>query len=212
MQGSLRVSCITKDASSGVGWIGYGGRSSKSDSHRFALLAAQLYVDRGQRSLMASCVNVLGRNRHVCVRMPKYKDTRKSRQSPIFNGWCDESEPRSPLSELFAKLVPSLQRLKRQRGALRYPPRPPFPEMPTLPDTKRVFQLPSLAEGGSTTSAGGAGEIGSGGGSNRAQLSDSSCSERSVEAVSAADVIQLCTAAKFKLGVVAKPAPYLRRR
>ena len=142
MQGTTKVNCITKSEGFGV-WGG--GFRSKSDSHRFALLAAQLYSDKSQRGLLASVVNVLGRNRHVCVRMPKFKDTRKARQSPIYNGWTDESEPRAPVAELFAKLVPGLQRLKRQRGALRYPPRPPFPEMPILPKTVQL--LPTGASG-----------------------------------------------------------------
>lgn len=55
------------------------------------------------------------------------------RQSPIFNGWMDENEPRSNIAELFTKLVPALQQLKQQRGALRSPPQPPYAEMEPKP-------------------------------------------------------------------------------
>mgnify|MGYP006892491403 CR=1 FL=1 len=64
--GSTRVSCI----SSGD-W--YARRRAKNDAHRFALLLTQLMSDKKQRGLMASCVNILCRNRHVCVRMPRFK-------------------------------------------------------------------------------------------------------------------------------------------
>ena len=117
LQGSTKVTCISSGAGAGAwgGFSGYGGRDAgKNDGHRFALLATQLFSDRNKRSLMGSAVNVLARNRHVCVRMPKLKDTRKSRHSNIFNGWVDEAEPKSPLADLFARLVPALQRLKRQ--------------------------------------------------------------------------------------------------
>ena len=55
------------------------------------------------------------------------------KQSSIFNGWVDENEPKSNIAELFAKLVPALQKLKQQRGALRYPPQPPYAEMESKP-------------------------------------------------------------------------------
>ena len=62
------------------GYSAYGGRtrSNTSDSHRFALLLTQLYKDRQTKSLPASVVNVLGRNRQVSLRMPRFKDTRKN--------------------------------------------------------------------------------------------------------------------------------------
>ena len=197
MQGTTKVNCITKAEGFGV-WGG--GFRSKSDSHRFALLAAQLYSDKSQRGLLASVVNVLGRNRHVCVRMPKFKDTRKARQSPIYNGWTDESEPRAPIAELFGKLVPGLQRLKRQRGALRYPPRPPFPEMPMLPKTVQAA-APASASGVVPTVAPSA----------CAQLSDSSRDSRTIRPLSSHEVLRLCNDARFMLGAVAKPPPLLRR-
>ena len=72
--------------------------SGKNDAHRFALLLSQLMTDSNNRGLMSSCVNILARNRHVCVRAPKFKDTRKMRQSPVFNGWTDELEPNSAVA------------------------------------------------------------------------------------------------------------------
>ena len=73
----------------GGGYGGYGnmdidsfslGKSegSVNDSHRFAVLLAQFYVDKQTKSLPASIVNVLCRNRQVSLRMPKFKDTRKA--------------------------------------------------------------------------------------------------------------------------------------
>lgn len=46
--------------------------------------------------------------------MPKFKDNRKSQQTPFFNGWVDENEPRSPLAELFNKLTPVMSVMKRK--------------------------------------------------------------------------------------------------
>ena len=62
------------------------------------------------------------------------------RQSPIFNGWIDENEPRSNIAELFTKLVPVLQQLKQQRGALRSSPQPPYAEMEPKPTTINFVQ------------------------------------------------------------------------
>ena len=46
--------------------------------------------------------------------MPKFKDNRKSQQSPFYNGWVDENEPRSPLAELFCKLSPVMTVMKKK--------------------------------------------------------------------------------------------------
>jgi hypothetical protein len=87
--------------------FGKSGSSSSNDSHRFGLLLTQLIEDKQVKSLPGSVLNVLGRNKQVALRMPKFKDTRKS-QSAFFTGWIDETEPRSPLAELFAKIVPTM--------------------------------------------------------------------------------------------------------
>lgn len=121
----------------GGGWMGsnvmsssfsFGGRramgSSSSDSHRFGLLLTQLLKDKQTKSLPASIINVLGRNRQVSLRMPKFKDSRKVTNTPFFNGWVDETEPRSPLAELFGKVVPIMVSMKR-KGAFHFPPPPP---------------------------------------------------------------------------------------
>jgi thiol-disulfide isomerase/thioredoxin len=62
--------------------------------------------------------------------MPKFKDTRKAAQSPHFNGWTDDLEPRSPLAELFSKLVPVMTGMKK-KGAFHFPPPPPHSELPS---------------------------------------------------------------------------------
>jgi len=56
----------------------------------------------------------VGRNRQVALRMPKFKDNRKSHQTPFFNGWVDENEPRSAIAELFGKLTPVMSVMKRK--------------------------------------------------------------------------------------------------
>jgi hypothetical protein len=110
---------------------GYGGYSykssstSSSDSHRFAVLCTQLLSDRHTKSLPMSVLNVLGRNRQVALRMPKFKDTRKSNNA-FFKGWVDEVEPRSPIADLFSKLAP-LMKTMRRKCAFHFPPPPPHP-------------------------------------------------------------------------------------
>jgi hypothetical protein len=111
-------------ASGGYGGGGGGGSSSSaSDSHRFAVLCTQLLADRQAKSLPASVLNVLCRNRQVALRMPKFKDTRKT-SSVHFRGWADEAEPRSPLADLCAKLVPLMRSMKKKM-AFHFPPPPP---------------------------------------------------------------------------------------
>ena len=218
LQGSTRVSCI----SSGGGFGGFGGFKGfgggrrdfgKNDGHRFAMLATQLFSDKHKRSLLASCVHVLANNRHVCVRMPKLRDNRKSRQSPLFNGWCDEAEPQSPLSDLFAKLVPTIQRLKRQRGALRYPPKPPHPEMPTLPQEVPATTTDTSSFSSSSTVSSSSSSSDSSGRLHavRAQLSDTACSERTVRPLNGDEIFALATEVRFSLGGtrIATPAPIL---
>lgn len=141
----------------GGGSSGKSGGTSSNDSHRFALLLTQLYTDKHTKSLPASVINVLGklsqfyfwvkfflsevisflflfsgRNRQVSLRMPKFKDVRKAQQTPFFNGWVDDQEPRSPLAELFSKLVPMMTVMKR-KGAFHFPPPPPHLELPSPP-------------------------------------------------------------------------------
>lgn len=116
---------------------------SVNDSHRFALLLAQFYGDKQTKSLPASIINVLCRNRQVSLRMPKFKDTRKSTQTNQFNGWVDETEPRSPLAELFGKIVPAMVNLKR-KGVFHFPPPPPHEELPSLPPSYKI-QADSVA-------------------------------------------------------------------
>ena len=65
----------------GFGNTGWGSKSSYkksssstgSDSHRFALLLTQLFKDKHSKSLPSSVLNILGRNRQVSLRMPRYR-------------------------------------------------------------------------------------------------------------------------------------------
>jgi thiol-disulfide isomerase/thioredoxin len=192
-QGQMRCRVLTSGYSDwwkGDGGFGYGGydggksyssSSSSSDSHRLGLLLAQLYTDRSSKSVYASVINVLGRNKQLCVRMPEFKDTRKSRQSSIFNGWTDAREPRSAVGDLFNKIVPLLQNLKRSKqGSLVFPPKPPHPELPQPPPTCAV---PPRRQ--NTYSP---------------DLSDLDCSSRTLGLVSAEDVRALASAVKHQFG------------
>lgn len=113
------------------------GKATTNDSHRFAVLLGQLYTDRNKKSLPGSVINVLSRNRQVALKMPKFKDTRKSSRTPFFNGWVDDQEPASPVGDLFRKLVPVMHTLKK-KAAFHFPPPPPFPELPTPPSTTTI--------------------------------------------------------------------------
>ena len=128
-------------SSGGYGGYSYGGSSMGNDSHRMAILLGQLMKDRHSKSLPASIVNVLCRNRQVSLKMPKFKDGKKgssggnhgnnNRAGNFFNGWSDGSDGsggRSPLADLFSKLVPIMKTLKRKK-ALHFPPPPPYPEL-----------------------------------------------------------------------------------
>ena len=85
LQGQVRCKVV----SGGMGdWFWGDGNASwgngyqsnqSSDSHRLALLLSQLYVDRRSKSVCASVINVLCRNRQLSVRMPEFKDTRKNK-------------------------------------------------------------------------------------------------------------------------------------
>lgn len=57
----------------------------------------------------------------------------------VFNAWVDEKEPKSPLGELFAAVVPVMQKLRRRRGAILFPPKPPHE---TLPPPPKLCVLP----------------------------------------------------------------------
>ena len=133
---------------------------------------------------------VLGRNRQVSLRMPKFKDTRKNAQSPFFTGWIDETEPRSPLAELFSKLVPTMTTMKR-KGAFYFPPPPPHPELPVVPSKCEIAasQLVELA---------------------RPELSDYACEKRYLTPIDSATVAQLAEKVHHRLsGDTLKAAPPL---
>lgn len=116
-----------------------GSKKSTNDAHRFGVLLSQLISDKTLKSVMGSVINVIARNRQVALRLPKFKDTRKSTKSqPVFNGWVDDSEARSPVAELFARLVPMVAAMKR-KGALHFPPLPPHEELPTPANTVSVM-------------------------------------------------------------------------
>jgi thioredoxin len=213
LRGSTRVSVVSSGSLADM----YASRRSggRNDAARFALLLSQLMTDTNKRGLMHSCVNLLARNRHVCVRAPKFKDTRKLRQSPIFNGWTDDNEPHSPVAELFGKLVPFLQRVKRQRGALRYPPSPPYAEMAEMPSVVHIRRSSTFTFGAvasASTSTPSASECATSDvgivhfcSRLRAALSDTSCSMREAAPVESEEVFRLAKSVRFDLGNFGAP-------
>lgn len=111
---------------------------STNDSHRLGLLLTQLLVDAKTKSVFASVLNVMGRNNRVSVRFPEFKDTRKNRERNVFNAWTDDKEPRSALGELFNKLIPLMQGMKKSRHrSFIFPPKS-LSEMPAPPSTLKV--------------------------------------------------------------------------
>lgn len=168
----------------------YGGNTSltnTNDSHRFATLIAQLYSDRRSKSLPASVVNVLVRNRQVSMKMPKFRDTRKT-QSAFHVGWSeDDSNRQSPIADLFSKLVPLMVSLKR-KGALHFPPPPPHPELPSLP-TATVIPANLKVNADCQTFV------------ERAipEISDFGCDARIVQSVQKVEINDLITATKSRM-------------
>ena len=82
LPGQLRCKVTFAGYQRGGGW-GKRRQGTTSDAHRFAVLLSQLYKGRHSKSVQASVINVLARNRQVCLRMPKFKDTRSERQSRV---------------------------------------------------------------------------------------------------------------------------------
>ena len=177
---------------------GYGRKSSSggsSDSHRFGVLLTQLFKDKHTKSLPASVLHVLGRNRQVSLRMPKFKDTRKVTNTPIFAGWVDETEPRSPVAELFSKLVPLMGAMKK-KGAFHFPPLPPYEELPspassvTIPVTSFEVEKVLTQE--------------------RPELSDYGCDTRALSAMDVSVIAKLASTIQYRLGAdLLRPQPPL---
>eukprot|EP00457_Paulinella_chromatophora_P000019 gb/GEZN01000019.1/.p1 GENE.gb/GEZN01000019.1/~~gb/GEZN01000019.1/.p1 ORF type:complete len:4425 (-),score=920.40 gb/GEZN01000019.1/:221-11590(-) len=186
LQGKMRTNVI----SSGWSYWEMKTSSASSDSHRFAMLLAQLYADSRVSGICGSIISILTYNKNLCGRMPSFRDTRKVRQTPVFNGWTDEREPRSPLHTLFSSLVTTLRSLKRKKGAVQFPPRPPYPELDPPPKTCVVGPpLPSHA----AAAAQGTGGI-------RPILTDFACAHRALTPVSNQQVLALAERVDHALG------------
>ena len=152
----------------------------KTDSHRFAILLAQLYKDRQRKSLLTSIINVMSRNRNICSRLPQFRDTRKNKGSAVFNGFSDESEPHSPLSNLLEEVVPMMKIMKRSKGALKFPPSPPHAKRPEPVEACSVWNDdPSKREW------------------LRPELSNFSNSTRHLSKVPVSEIFALCKAVKY---------------
>eukprot|EP01033_Poteriospumella_lacustris_P010457 gene10460-7435_t len=153
------------------------------------------------KSLPGSVINVLARNRQVSLRMPKFKDTRRS-QNPFFVGWVDDNEVSSPLADLFSKLAPMMQNLRR-KGTFHFPPGPPHPEMAAPPKTAVISASPepvALPQDADTPFVYTERLI--------PEISDYGCEERVVAPVSVNTVAELVSATKFRMktdAIVAQP-------
>ena len=212
LQGQMRCRIVSGSKGRGFGGFGgmYGGfgnggggkggysawvkkqRSSQgTDSHRLATLLAQLYSDIRTKSVMASIINVMVRNKQLGVRMPKFKDTRKVKKGSVFNGWVDEKEPTSPLGDMFNTIVPTLVALKRKRGTILFPPKPPYPELDRPAETCQVVVIPHNRSVESWT---------------RPELGDYACDARSMQAVSSDEIASLATHVGYRLGGLAVTA------
>lgn len=49
----------------------------------------------------------MARNPELCKKLPKYVDKRKLKNTQV-NGWGDDTEPVSPIDDLFSVLIPTL--------------------------------------------------------------------------------------------------------
>ena len=189
LQGSLKA----RATSAWGGWS-----STATDSPRLALLISQLYVDKREKSLCNSVVNVLNRNRSACIRMPKYRDSRKFPHATIHNGWQDAAEPSCGLASHMLQIVYLFEKLRKARGMLTYPPKPPYDELKPPPSTCQIpaTLLPvSFSSQPLSTSTGSAADESSITLKRAAQpvikkknkfaVSDFSCSERSLQPVGA---------------------------
>jgi thiol-disulfide isomerase/thioredoxin len=183
------------------GYYKYGGRTtggSSNDAHRLAMLISQLYSDRQIKSVAGSVINVLARNRQVSLRMPKFKDNRRA-QNPFFVGWIDDNEVSSPLADLFSKLAPMMQTLKR-KGTFHFPPGPPHPEMAAPPKTVSIPAQPDIVQTPETPNVFTERLI--------PEISDYGCEERVIAPVSVNTVAELVSATKFRMKtdtIVAQP-------
>ena len=189
LQGQTRSKVLTSGFSdwwlgdSMFGFGGFGGGSklaSTNDSHRLGLLLTQLLVDTKTKSVFASVLNVMGRNKQLSVRFPEFRDTRKYRSSNVYNAWTDDREPNSAIADLFNKLVPLVQGMRKSKhGSLQMPPTILGTEMPAPPSTVKVVDT-ALVQ---MTNF-------------RAELSDLDCKERSIHPVSEQEIRALAMATK----------------
>ena len=170
------------DSAFGFGGIGGGGlmSASASDSHRLGLLLTQLLTDAKTKGVLASVLNVMGRNKQLSVRFPEFRDTRKNRSNYIFNGWTDDREPKSAILDLFDKLVPLMQGMKKSKhGSFIFPPKSLGTEMPAPPSTFKVARNAGVDL--STF---------------RADLSDLDCKEQRIHPISQEHIREMAVATK----------------
>lgn len=104
----------------------------------------------------------------------------KVKNQPIFNGWVDDREPRSPLNDLFGSVTPILQSMRKKRGVIQFPPIPPHPAL-EAPDALCVV-----------------GSIGSKSRFRRPQLSDYGCGSRILKPVPASSIAKLSVMVNHK--------------
>ena len=120
---------------------------SSDDTHTFATLLLQLYMDAHDPGLLPSILHTMARNPALCATLPKYKDRRQYKHETV-SGWAEEGNP-SPLDDLFVELVPQLQSMS---AFIRHPPesypRPAAPPSTCIvkPVLGREWIIPALSD------------------------------------------------------------------
>ena len=103
----------------------------------------------------------------------------------VFNGWTTDSEPRSPITELFTRAVPAMVDMKRKR-AFHFPPAPPHAEL-APPST--TCDLPPFGVSGMAAE-----------GWVRPELSDTNCDRRLLRETTPESIAALAAQVGHRLG------------
>lgn len=131
---------------------------ANDDAHSVATILSQLLADKKEYSILGSLLDIMAKNPELCKKLPKvsfyiyiyifitfdfaqiliifkYVDKRKLKNN-LVNGWGDDTEPVSPIDELFSVLIPTIV---SEADSLYLPP----DSHPTLPEPKvNIYIIP----------------------------------------------------------------------
>eukprot|EP00808_Paulinella_micropora_P015456 g71669.t1 len=167
----------------------------RSDNFRYALLMMQLYTTQ-THSVFTSMIDTLLNNRHLCQRMPRFRDNNKTQSAQNYAGYnLDGTGKKSILAELCSEVAEQMQALKRRKGVMHFPNPPPYPELEPTPDQCLIgpgfdYSLRMFPDSHSTP----AGER------LRALLTDFSCEQRNLKPMTAEALQKLAEDVKHTLG------------